>query len=56
MTQAMRCIVAVVPAFVVPRYENVLIHPWLFGYKHTVLEQHHWKYYDIDLERRNGAQ
>jgi hypothetical protein len=51
----MRCVCAVVLAFVATRYENLLIDPWMFGYKHTVLEQHHWKYYDIDLERCNGA-
>jgi len=37
------------------RYENVLVHPWVQGFKHTVYEQHPWRYYDIDLERRNAA-
>ena len=37
------------------RYENVLVQPWVLGYKHTVFDWHPWKYYDIDLERRNSA-
>jgi len=37
------------------RYENVLVHPWVRGYKHTVYEQHPWRYYDIDVEKRNAV-
>jgi oligopeptide transport system substrate-binding protein len=37
------------------RYENVLVQPWVQGFKHTVYEQHPWRYYDIDLERRSAA-
>jgi len=37
------------------RYENVLVQPWVRGFKHTVYEQHPWRYYDIDLERRKAA-
>ncbi len=37
------------------RVENVLVHPWVQGYKHTVYEQHPWRFYDIDVERRNAA-
>ena len=37
------------------RYENVLVQPWVRGYKHTVYEQHPWRYYDIDVEKRNAA-
>jgi len=37
------------------RYENVLVQPWVRGFKHTVFEQHPWLYYDIDLARRNVA-
>jgi oligopeptide transport system substrate-binding protein len=37
------------------RYENVLVQPWVQGFKHTVFEQHPWRYYDIDVERRNGG-
>jgi hypothetical protein len=35
--------------------ENVLVQPWVQGYKHTVFEQHPWRYYDIDVERRHAA-
>ena len=38
------------------RYENVIVQPWVLGYKHTVFDWHPWKYYDIDLERRKAAQ
>ena len=37
------------------RYENVIVQPWVQGFKHTVFEQHPWRYYDIDLERRSAA-
>ena len=37
------------------RYENILVQPWVRGFKHTVYEQHPWRYYDIDVERRNAA-
>ena len=37
------------------RYENILVQPWVLGFKHTVYEQHPWLYYDIDVERRNAA-
>jgi ABC-type transport system substrate-binding protein len=37
------------------RYENVLVHPWVLGYKHTVFEQHPWRYYDIDVQQRVAA-
>jgi ABC-type transport system substrate-binding protein len=37
------------------RYENILVQPWVQGYKHTVYEQHPWLYYDIDLARQKAA-
>jgi ABC-type transport system substrate-binding protein len=37
------------------RYENVLVHPWVVGYKYNGYSQHPWQYYDIDLERRRAA-
>jgi ABC-type transport system substrate-binding protein len=37
------------------RYENILIQPWVLGYKHTVFDWHPWKYYDVDLARRQSA-
>ncbi len=36
------------------RYENILVQPWVLGYKHTVFDWHPWKYYDIDVERRRA--
>ena len=38
------------------RYENVVVQPWLLGFKHTVFDWHPWKYYDIDLKRREAAE
>ena len=37
------------------RHENVLVQPWVLGYKHTVFDWHPWRYYDIDLERRRAV-
>ena len=37
------------------RYENVLAHPWLVGYKYNGFNQHPWLYLDIDLARRKAA-
>ncbi|MDQ2962843.1 MAG: ABC transporter substrate-binding protein [Pseudomonadota bacterium] len=37
------------------RYENVLVQPWLLGFKHTVFDWHPWKFYDIDVARRDAA-
>ena len=37
------------------RYENILVQPWVLGYKYTVFDWHPWRYYDIDLDRRNAA-
>jgi len=37
------------------RYENVLYQPWMLGVKYSVFDWHAWKYYDIDLERRQRA-
>ena len=37
------------------RYENVLVHPWVIGYKYNGFNQHPWQYYDIDVSRRRSA-
>ncbi len=37
------------------RYENVLVHPWVIGYKYNGFNQHPWAYFDIDPERRAAA-
>jgi ABC-type transport system substrate-binding protein len=35
------------------RYENVLVHPWVVGYKYNQFAQHPWEYFDVDVERRH---
>ena len=37
------------------RIENVLVHPWVLGYKYNTFDQHPWMYYDLDLERRKSG-
>ena len=37
------------------RYENVLVHPWVIGYKYNGYNQHPWAYFDIDVARRATA-
>ncbi|HVF65828.1 MAG TPA: ABC transporter substrate-binding protein [Casimicrobiaceae bacterium] len=37
------------------RYENVLAHPWVIGYKYNGYSQHPWPYFDIDIARRTAA-
>ena len=32
------------------RYENVLVYPWVVGYKYNAIQQHPWQYYDIDMK------
>jgi ABC-type transport system substrate-binding protein len=32
------------------RYENVLVYPWVKGYKYNAIQQHPWQYFDIDLK------
>jgi len=34
------------------RIENVLIQPWLVGYKYNPFNPNHWAYWDIDLAKR----
>jgi ABC-type transport system substrate-binding protein len=40
------------------RYENVLVYPWVKGYKYNAIQQHPWQYFDIDpkVPRRPVAQ
>jgi ABC-type transport system substrate-binding protein len=40
------------------RYENVVVYPWVIGYKHNAFQQHPWMYFDLDLKmpRRSVAQ
>jgi peptide/nickel transport system substrate-binding protein len=37
------------------RYENILVQPWVLGFKHTVYDQNPWQYYDLDVARRTAA-
>ena len=32
------------------RIENVVVYPWVIGYKYNPFNQHPWQYLDIDLE------
>jgi ABC-type transport system substrate-binding protein len=36
-------------------YENVLVHPWVLGYKYNGFHQHAWPYFDIDIDKRAAA-
>jgi ABC-type transport system substrate-binding protein len=31
------------------RYENIVVYPWVIGYKYNAIQHHPWQYYDIDL-------
>jgi ABC-type transport system substrate-binding protein len=42
-------------AVTIYRYENVLLQPWLLGYKYNPIQQHPWQYLDIDTTRRAAA-
>lgn len=42
-------------AVTVYRYENVLVQPWVVGYKYNPIQQHPWQYLDIDTARRSTA-
>jgi len=37
------------------RYESVLVHPWVVGYKYNAFNQHPWPYFDVDVDRRKAA-
>jgi oligopeptide transport system substrate-binding protein len=36
-------------------YENVLVHPWVLGYKYNGFYQYPWAYFDIDTGKRAAA-
>jgi len=36
------------------RIENIVVHPWVLGYKYNTFDSHPWMYFDIDLERRKA--
>ncbi len=31
------------------RYENVIVYPWVIGYKYNAIQAHPWQYYDLDV-------
>jgi ABC-type transport system substrate-binding protein len=37
------------------RIENIVVHPWVLGYKYNTFDPHAWMYYDIDVEQRKAA-
>jgi len=37
------------------RYENVVVYPWVVGYKYSGIYQHPWPYLDVDLARKRVA-
>jgi ABC-type transport system substrate-binding protein len=37
------------------RYENVLVYPWVLGYKYSGIYQNPWPYLDIDASRKRVA-
>jgi ABC-type transport system substrate-binding protein len=34
------------------RIENIVVHPWVLGYKYNTFDPHPWMYYDIDTAKR----
>ena len=37
------------------RYENLLVYPWVLGFKYNAFMVHPWKFLDIDMARRNAG-
>ncbi len=37
------------------RYENIVVQPWVIGYKYNAFNPHPWRYYEIDPARRAAA-
>ena len=37
------------------RIENIIVHPWVEGYKYNTYDPHPWKYLDLDLAQRKRA-
>jgi hypothetical protein len=37
------------------RIENIIIHPWVEGYKYNTFDPHPWVYLDLDLAQRRNA-
>ena len=37
------------------RIENIVVHPWVLGYKYHTFDPHPWMYFDLDVEKRKAA-
>ena len=37
------------------RIENIVVQPWVSGYKYNTYDTHAWMYYDIDIAQRKAA-
>ena len=37
------------------RIENIVVHPWVLGYKYHTFDPHPWMYLDLDVEKRRAA-
>jgi len=37
------------------RIQNVVVHPWIVGYKYNGFRLHPWTHLDVDVERRAAA-
>jgi ABC-type transport system substrate-binding protein len=37
------------------RIENIIVHPWVLGYKYDTFNPHPWMYLDLDLAQRRSA-
>jgi ABC-type transport system substrate-binding protein len=37
------------------RIENIVVHPWVRGFKYNTFDPHAWMYYDVDVEKRRAA-
>ena len=36
------------------RIENIVVHPWVRGYKYNTFDPHAWMYYDVDVDKRRA--
>jgi ABC-type transport system substrate-binding protein len=37
------------------RIENIVVQPWVLGYKYNTFDPHAWMYYDLDVAQRKAA-
>jgi oligopeptide transport system substrate-binding protein len=37
------------------RYDNILLHPWMVGYKYTPFNWNNWRYWDLDPAMRDSV-